>query len=87
MLAHLEGQWWKQQDPDPLIRGMDPRIQIHTKMSWIRNTENKYEKVWNTCGGADHRRYRDRRDASCASQYDHDRGKRDRATFGSSSCT
>jgi hypothetical protein len=30
------------QDPDPLVRGMDPRIQIririHTKMSWIRNT-------------------------------------------------
>ncbi len=28
------------QDPDPLVRGMDPRIQIriHLKMSWIRNT-------------------------------------------------
>ncbi len=26
-------------DPDPLVRGMDPRIQIHTKMSWIRNTD------------------------------------------------
>jgi hypothetical protein len=28
------------QDPDPVVRGMDPliRIQIHTKMSWIRNT-------------------------------------------------
>jgi hypothetical protein len=25
-------------DPDPLVRGMDPRILIHTKMSWIRNT-------------------------------------------------
>jgi hypothetical protein len=29
-------------DPDPFVRGMDPRIQIririHTKMSWIRNT-------------------------------------------------
>jgi hypothetical protein len=27
-------------DPDPLVKGMDPRIQIriHTKMSWIRNT-------------------------------------------------
>jgi hypothetical protein len=24
-------------DPDP-IGGMDPRIRIHTKMSWIRNT-------------------------------------------------
>ncbi len=26
------------QDPDPLVRSMDPRIQIHPKMSWIRNT-------------------------------------------------
>jgi hypothetical protein len=26
------------QDPDPLVRGMDPRIRIHTKMSWIRNS-------------------------------------------------
>ena len=25
-------------DPDPLVRGMDPRIRIHPKMSWIRNT-------------------------------------------------
>jgi hypothetical protein len=27
-------------DPDLLVRDMDPRIriQIHTKMSWIRNT-------------------------------------------------
>ncbi len=24
-------------DPDPLVRDMDPRIWIHTKMSWIRN--------------------------------------------------
>jgi hypothetical protein len=26
-------------DPDPLVKGMDPRIRIriHTKMSWIRN--------------------------------------------------
>ncbi len=33
-------------DPDPLVRGMDPRIQIririHTKMSWIRNTANSH---------------------------------------------
>jgi hypothetical protein len=31
------------QDPDPLVRGMDPRvrilIRIHPKMSWIRNTD------------------------------------------------
>ncbi len=25
-------------DPDPSVRGMDPRIRIHPKMSWIRNT-------------------------------------------------
>jgi hypothetical protein len=25
-------------DPDPLVRGMDPRILIHTKISWICNT-------------------------------------------------
>ncbi len=30
-------------DPDLLVRGMDPRIRIrvHTKMSWIRNTDAK----------------------------------------------
>ncbi len=38
----------KYQDPDPLVRGMDPWIWIPilTKMSWIRNTakyiQNKY---------------------------------------------
>ncbi len=26
------------QDSDPLVRGMDPRIRIYSKMSWIRNT-------------------------------------------------
>jgi len=25
-------------DPDPLVRSMDPRIRIHPKMSWIKNT-------------------------------------------------
>ncbi len=30
------------QDPDPLVRGMDPRIRIHPKMSWIRNTVGIY---------------------------------------------
>jgi hypothetical protein len=31
------GKW---QDPYPLVRGIDPRIQIriHPKMSWIRTT-------------------------------------------------
>ncbi len=43
---HLDGHWRKEQDPyqhpepDPLFRGMDPRIRIRilTKMSWIRHT-------------------------------------------------
>jgi hypothetical protein len=32
-------------DPDPLVRSMDPRIQIriHPKMSWIRNTGYPFE--------------------------------------------
>jgi hypothetical protein len=25
-------------DPNPLVRSMDPRIRIHPKMTWIRNT-------------------------------------------------
>ena len=25
-------------NPDPLVRGMNPRIPVHPKMSWIRNT-------------------------------------------------
>ncbi len=31
------------QDPDPLVRDMDPRIRIriHSKMSWIRNTAQR----------------------------------------------
>ncbi len=40
---HVEGQWWKLKDPDPSVRGMDPRIRIririHTKMSWNRTTD------------------------------------------------
>jgi hypothetical protein len=32
------------QDPDPYpsVKSMDPRIRIHPKMSWIRNTAIKY---------------------------------------------
>ncbi len=32
------------QDPDPLVRGMDPRIRIriHPKMLWIHNTGSTY---------------------------------------------
>ncbi len=33
--------WIQDPDPDTLVRGMDPRIRIHTKMSWIRNTAFK----------------------------------------------
>ncbi len=43
---HLEGQWRKSQDPDPLVRGMDPRIRIHPKMSWIRNTASNRLSPW-----------------------------------------
>ncbi len=38
----LEGYWRKQQDPEPdpnpIVRGTDPRIRIRTKMSRTRNT-------------------------------------------------
>ncbi len=40
-------------DPAPLVRGMDPRIriQIHTKMAWIRNTGRVETKIlWNFQG-------------------------------------
>jgi hypothetical protein len=35
-------------DPDPLVRGMDPRIRIriHPKMSWIRNTGSYSDTKW-----------------------------------------
>ncbi len=29
--------------PEPLFRGMDPRIRVHIKMSWIRNTGSMKE--------------------------------------------
>jgi hypothetical protein len=35
------------QDPDPLVRCMDPRIRIHTKLSWIRNTAFLYGNLVN----------------------------------------
>jgi hypothetical protein len=38
------------QDPDPLARGIDPRIRIHRKMSWIRNTGAQVHKVPNYSG-------------------------------------
>jgi hypothetical protein len=37
-------------DPDPLVKGMDPRIRIriwiHTKMSWNRNIGKKGVEIW-----------------------------------------
>ena len=40
-----EGPGWKLQDPhpdpDPLVRGIDPRIRIRAKISWICNTVKK----------------------------------------------
>jgi hypothetical protein len=33
-------------NPDPLVRGMDPRIRIHPKMSWIRNTASFIQKYF-----------------------------------------
>ncbi len=46
----LEGHWRKYQDldPDPLFRGMDPRIRIRTKISWISNTVRKIPFSWKT---------------------------------------
>ncbi len=31
--------------PDPFVRGTDPRIRIHSKMSWIRNTGKKQKRT------------------------------------------
>ncbi len=35
-------------DPDPFVRGMDPRIRIriHPKMSWIRNIERIFNCIF-----------------------------------------
>ncbi len=40
IISFLSASWSSMMkiDPDPLVRGMDPRIRIHTKMSWIRNS-------------------------------------------------
>ncbi len=32
-------------DPNPIVRGADPRIQIRTKMSRIRNTVYKLRRI------------------------------------------
>ncbi len=34
------------QDPNPLVRRMDPRIRIHPKISWIRNTVENCAKYY-----------------------------------------
>jgi hypothetical protein len=31
--------------PDPLVRGMDPRVRILTKISWILNTAAKWTRT------------------------------------------
>ncbi len=41
----------KKQDPDTLVRGMDPRIRVHTKMSWIWNTSERDESYGGGGGG------------------------------------
>ncbi len=38
IFLHLEGHWRKEQDPEPLVKGIDPWIRICIKMSRIRNT-------------------------------------------------
>ncbi len=40
----LEGHLRKEQhpEPDPFVKGTNPRIRIHTVMSWIRNTYADY---------------------------------------------
>jgi hypothetical protein len=37
--SNKQKNFYPEPNPDPLVRGMDPRIRIHTKMSWIRNTD------------------------------------------------
>jgi hypothetical protein len=36
------------ENPDPLVRGIDPLIRIHTKMALIRNTVNNVAVVYLT---------------------------------------
>ncbi len=40
--------WWSSASSLTGVRGMDPRIRIHTKMSWIRNPGSniKYVHMW-----------------------------------------
>jgi hypothetical protein len=42
--CRLDGQD-QEPDPGPLVRGMDPRIRIHTKMSRIRNAAKSVERA------------------------------------------
>ncbi len=34
--------WDPDPNPDPIVRGMDPLIRIHPKISWIRNTAKRF---------------------------------------------
>ncbi len=54
-------------NPDPLVRGMDPRIRIHSKMSWIRNTDAKTTWILNPHLEPLCFRIRNRRDPRCLS--------------------
>jgi hypothetical protein len=40
-------------DPNPLVRGMDPRIRIHTRMSWIWNTGWNFKGLSHDGGRSD----------------------------------
>ncbi len=50
---HLYSQWRKESDPDPLVRGTEPWIQIHTKMPRIPNTVLKSVFYFWLCAGND----------------------------------
>ncbi len=60
--------WIQDPDPYPLVRGMDPRIRIHTKMSWIRNTANIVRKEYDE--RAELRRIRGMRVADFLAEHD-----------------
>ncbi len=49
-----EGHWRKELDPDPLVRGTDPRIRILPKMSRIRNTDGFIDVVSCSVYSKDH---------------------------------
>ncbi len=55
LVASWEGQWRKYQvpdpDPDPLVRGMDPRIQIRIHLKMVMDPQHCYkQKFMNVVG-------------------------------------